>query len=110
MNDCPRYLSESMLSHFVVIVHIRLDRLVKVDDGNFVVGYYKNFGVSAASKKGAQEFIAAEVTDGAIDWQEVEWRAFGCAKENPVLQQAFDQFKGEGIWYRSGRAFYPADE
>jgi hypothetical protein len=74
-----------------------------------IVGYTRMFGVTATSEPGACEFVVREVLDGAIDWQDSTVKVVGPSQIRSLIGETKMSTEA-GIWYRSGRLFYPAEE
>lgn len=104
-----------MLQTFWIIACVALDREIPPDpddpedDDPPIVGYYRNFGVSAASEEEARRLVTADVPDGEIDWAE----STICPRDIETLHPDIIARSGDwtemGIWYKSGRALFPAD-
>jgi hypothetical protein len=71
------------------------------------VGYYRLFGLWSTPEK-VREDLAAETSDGVIDWDEttVGLKSVGEVEEDIQKLAVVDQ----RVWYKSGRILYPAQE
>lgn len=75
-----------------------------------VKGYYLNVGVSAISETQARDLIAHAVEDGEIDWNDSEFQEAEWASLHPLIRESFESSEKDGIWYKSGRVFFPDDK
>ena len=76
-----------------------------------VVGFFQNFGVTAASPQAALEAASREATLGRNAGLVSEPRVTAVdpsSLETEVRQRSGDWTRA-GIWYRSGRAFFPSE-
>jgi hypothetical protein len=72
-----------------------------------LAGYFRNFGITAISEEGARQLAASEILDGTVSWEETESYAVSVHELPPtVIEQASD-WTVPGVWYKSGRAFFP---
>jgi hypothetical protein len=72
-----------------------------------VVGYFQNFGVTAPSEAAAREIAGLQVSDGVISWAESESKLVDGARLHPDVIERAEDWDVEGVWYKSGRAFFP---
>jgi hypothetical protein len=79
-----------------------------VSRGKVLIGYYRNFGVTASSAKAARSMAAKAITDGKIDWSDssVEEIDLATFKQQDIAIQCTDPFQA-AIWYRSGHVLFP---
>jgi hypothetical protein len=99
-----------------IMAQVQLDRRIppdpddEEDDVGALVGYFWNFGVTALSQQEACNLVEELVVDGEIYWSESEVSP-GVVVEHlspEIIARAGDWTK-KGIWYKSGRVFFPAD-
>ena len=104
------------LRDYWVSVDVTLHEPIQVEDGDDppMVGYIRNFGVRAAP--GSLQRIVEDTVrgEGIVRWEETEWDVVDPATLDRVVRKrivasALDG-AGEGVWYWSGRAFFPAEE
>ncbi|HXK40028.1 MAG TPA: hypothetical protein VJ837_04305 [Candidatus Paceibacterota bacterium] len=79
------------------------------DESPPIVGYIRKFGVRATAETLAK-LVTNEVPDGHILWDRTEWHEVNPETLDADIRKRMVAVSGEGIWYRSGRAFYPEDE
>ena len=72
------------------------------------VGYYRNVGIRARPSR-LKAVIESYVKEGAIDWADTEFERVNPEDLNSTIQQRIRPIESEGVWYESGRAFYPED-
>ncbi|HEX4954530.1 MAG TPA: hypothetical protein VF017_14150 [Thermoanaerobaculia bacterium] len=89
---------------------IDLHEPISFEDGEeeaVAVGYYRHFGVAASREGRCWELVEADVSDGEVFWPDCRIREVDVASLGvQVLRRAGD-WSAEGIWYRSGRIFFP---
>lgn len=79
------------------------------DERGSLVGYFRNLGVTAPSEDDARRLVSEAVKDGQIDWRDsTVGRVDPDSLDEAVAARKTDHSR-VGIWYRSGRAFFPAD-
>ncbi len=96
------------LEDYWAVLHVRLREPLKVEDEEPtapVVGYYITFGVRARSSE-VEDTLRSAVHDGEIDWSDSQWGQVDRYALDPEIQ-ARTTDPSSGIWYRSGRAYYP---
>lgn len=104
-----------MIHTFWVMACVALDREIPPDPGDPedddppIVGYCRTFGVSAPSEDEARRLVTEAVPDGEIDWAESTISSRDLETLDPVIIVRSGDWSETGIWYRSGRAFFPAD-
>lgn len=97
-----------------IMVEVALDQPIAPDpddpeDSGEAVGYIQNFGVTATNEGEACALVEETIGDGEIRWAESRIsRDVIHRLEQKILDRAGD-WSEKGIWYRSGRAFFPAD-
>jgi hypothetical protein len=72
------------------------------------VGYFKLFGVSGDLER-AKEIVFGSIQLGEIDWNDTEWYEVDPRDLDKDVLAAIKPINGVGIWYESGRGFFPAD-
>src|SRR5690242_4281603 len=101
-------MDNSPLHQFNVVVRVVLEKPIASIDSSEVeklTGYYVNVGVAARDKTEAMRIISDAFNDGRIDWAESEWKSLETV--DPSITAKAKSFHGSGIWYKSGRAFFP---
>jgi hypothetical protein len=80
------------------------------DDGDRpIVGYFQNFGVSAASEEEACDLVAGQIADGEIEWPASKISSDVVTRLDPAIIARSGDWTQKGIWYKSGRMFFPRD-
>jgi hypothetical protein len=76
-----------------------------------VIGYFRTYGVSAASEAEATALAASEVQDGEINWAGSQVSVVIPERLDPaILARSADRRK-VGVWYRGGKVLYtPYDD
>lgn len=74
-----------------------------------IAGYFLNLGVTALSEATARDMAASEISDGSISWEESQSSSVSVAELPLAILQRASDWTVPGIWYRSGRAFFPPD-
>ena len=100
------------LRDFWVSAEVRLSTPIDVvdeDESRPVIGYIRNFGIRATHER-LSSVVTAEITDGRVLWDHTEWYEIDPSTLDSVIRKRILPVDGEGIWYRSGRAFYPEDD
>ena len=100
------------LRDFWVSADVRLTVPIEVeddDDARPMVGYIRNFGVRTTPGRLA-ELMTAEIADGLVVWDQTEYYEIDPDELDSTIRNRVVPVVSEGIWYRSGRAFYPEDE
>ena len=75
-----------------------------------VKGYYINMGVSAISEAQARDLITEQIQDGVIDWDGSELGDADWVSLDPLIRKNFERSDKDGVWYKSGRIFFPDSE
>jgi hypothetical protein len=73
-------------------------------------GYFRNFGVTAASEQEACNSVAGEVCDGDIDWSQSKISVDVIERLDSELPAKSGDWHHRGIWYRSGHVYFPLDD
>lgn len=101
----------SSLKTYWIQVCVDLDRTVPADlsddDDGPIVGYYKNYSVTATSEGEALELVAGTISDGTIDWSESRVSSDVVDRLDPTILLKAGDWSTEGIWYETGRVFFP---
>ena len=74
-----------------------------------VVGYFRNIGLRL---NGAQpkELLTYIIDDGAIDWNDTSVSEVDPQLLDAVIRKAITAPDASGVWYRSGRMYFPESE
>jgi hypothetical protein len=79
------------------------------------VGYYRNFGVTAAGEQSAHMLVEKCIPDGTVSWSDSETKELSdsdvrklIGRKPPLDLEAF-RAESSGIWYESGHMFYPGE-
>lgn len=98
------------------MVRVELDREIppdpddEDDDDPPIVGYFQNFGVTAGSENEAWDLVAEGISDGEISWSESTISSKVIIQQlSPTIISKSGDWTEKGVWYKSGRAFFPAD-
>lgn len=99
------------LARFWLIVHVRLRQPIETADeggtGQQLVGYYQDFGVTAWSEEEARETVRSVIEDGEIDWANSTCDVSDFEHLDRSVRARSSDPDLAGIWYKSGRGFYP---
>lgn len=71
--------------------------------------YLRRLGVRSTPDR-LRSFVENAVPDGAIRWDESTCEEACPDAWDASLRERFTPIDGEGIWYKSGRVFFPRDE
>jgi hypothetical protein len=97
-----------MLKHFRVNVCVNLRNKKKFHaDGILVSGYFQLFFLTSQTAASVPELISEFVTEGEIDWLESKIEEVNFPDIEPTISQRY--INGVGVWYSSGRAFFPQE-
>src|SRR3954447_382521 len=96
---------ETALKEFYVMVRVALTKPLD-SEGDPLVGYYVNIGVTAENTQKARALVSHSIRDGAIDWNESEW--FDADTLGPEIIKCRREPRCPIIWYKSGRKLFPA--
>jgi hypothetical protein len=80
------------------------------EDRRPIVGYFRNYGVTAGSERRACDLVATEITDGAIAWSESRVSCDVMARLAPAIIARAGDWSQEGVWFRSGRIFFTEED
>lgn len=98
---------------FIVMACIELDApiggLEGEDSGRLLAGYFRDFGVTAASEAEARMFVTGAVTDGRISWSHSTISSVVPDRLHPAIIARSLDWTTKGIWYAGGRIFFPRD-
>lgn len=93
-------------------VYLRQPLVDEDDSGQVIVGYFRNFGIRAATDQ-IVPMIDAAVAEGQVPgdvaWNESDWYGVVRASLDEAIQARSVSLTKEGIWYMSGRMFFPAE-
>lgn len=81
----------------------------KVGGFTLVAGYYRVFAVFAESSEQALSTVAAAITDGSIDWQDITVKQIDPDSLDDAIQAHCPLGRLSGIWYKSGRSYFPVE-
>src|SRR4051794_22369504 len=90
---------------FFVMICVLFDIPVRTSEGAPARGYYRNLAIHSAEDS-VRSLIVDSVDDGTIDWGDTSIRRTSCTK----ILRALDLERSRvtnGVWYRSGRVFFP---
>ena len=79
------------------------------EDDEVVVGYWRLFGLRGPAER-VRPILEAEIEDGAIEWSDSTWYEIDPQALDETIRARVLPLTGEGIWYRSGRMFCPAEQ
>jgi hypothetical protein len=109
-----------MHTHYLLIVNVQFEpprEIFTPKKGEFRIfrrrktmlasGYYVNIAVKAESEDKAAQMITSDLADGVINWKESQILSFDLPQLEQRLQFRCMSPDKSGIWYRSGRIFYP---
>jgi len=105
--------SESTVRHFLLNVLVQLPKPLEICDAansetTAVVGYHVIKGVTGMSRNEMQFLVQQSVTDGEIIWKKCKWNEINPLQHNEVIEKAYQKYSQPfGIWYQSGRIFFP---
>ena len=92
--------------HSTFTVH---DPETNEEDGP-VIGYFRTYGVTAASEAEASALAASEVQDGEINWAESQVSVVVPERLDPEILARSEDRRKVGVWYRGGKMFYTPDD
>ena len=99
------------LKHFFATVSVMLHQPMRsvgaLEKSELVIGYYKNFGLTAASDQDARTVAMNAINDGVIDWADSELKTIDLDKFDPQIACCCKDKRRRGIWYMSGHSFFP---
>jgi len=73
-----------------------------------LVGYFRNFGIRLPGPQ-PKRFLEQLIPDGSIDWSETEFYEVDPASLERDVRNRISVPDENGIWYSSGRIYFPAD-
>lgn len=91
-----------------VTVRVSLHEPLPVDGRPNLVGYFLNLGVRCEPDT-LREFVEREISDGSILWNEFEHSEVVPHELAPDVVSRITPVAVDGVWYKSGRALFPAD-
>lgn len=89
-----------------VILQVMLRTPIEVPGEAHAVGYYRNLGVRCAPER-LKRVLETEVKDDTIVWDKTKWSEVAIDELDEIVRERTIPVSGEGIWYRSGRLFFP---
>jgi hypothetical protein len=98
------------LKTYWIMIRVDLIEVRPVSDpeqNGSIGGYFRNFGVTAASEREACDFVAGEVEDGNVDWSQSKVAADVMGRLDRKILERSGDWSQRGIWYRSGHVFFP---
>lgn len=101
--------SPQLVTYWISVCVVLGSPIESPGEGVSLVGYYRNLGVSAPSEEAARQLVSEDVQDGQIDWGDSTVSQVDPASLDEAVVAREADHSGVGIWYRSGRAFFPAD-
>jgi hypothetical protein len=69
-------------------------------------GYYVNYGIRTAAER-VRDLLFRTIEDGKIDWEDTEWSLVDPSTLDRTVRKEIKPVPAEGIWYVSGRTYYP---
>ena len=101
-------------STYWIMVEVALDHPIPPDpddpdDSGEAVGYIQNFGVTAATEGEACDWVESAISDGAIRWNGSRVSRDVIHRLGQTILDRAGDWGERGIWYRSGKALFPAD-
>jgi hypothetical protein len=108
-------VAQTRMTNYVTTIRVSLFTFKKFQDdesggSSEVIGYYRVHALLAVDEGQARQLIETSVTDGRIDWNDSTLRICDAnvfAKDKKTKPPKKSQ---TGIWYSSGRAYFPAEE
>jgi len=73
-----------------------------------VAGYFRNFGIRILGPQ-PKRYLEQLISDGHIDWNETEFREIDPASLERDIRKGIAAPDANGIWYSSGRMYFPAE-
>jgi hypothetical protein len=77
-------------------------------DGDTLIGYFINIGLSAFTRREVKSLVEQAVQDGRVDWTDSEW--LDPRTLDPEIARFRMDAKAPIIWYKSDRILFPADK
>jgi hypothetical protein len=74
-----------------------------------VVGYFRNLGIRLNGPQ-PKNFLERIIDDGAIDWSDTTVAEVDPQSLDGVVREKVTAPDDSGVWYRSGRMFFPEDD
>ena len=95
------------MEEFYATVRVVLGTPVR-SEGDVLLGYYINVGVTASDAREAKSLIEEAIHDGSVDWEATEW--FDSNTLGPAISKFRIEAKCPIIWYKSPRILFPLSE
>lgn len=89
-----------------VILRVMLRTPIEVPGEAQAVGYYRNLGVRCTPER-LKRGLETEVQADTIVWDKTKWSNVVIDDLDEIVRERTIPVRGEGIWYRSGRLFFP---
>jgi hypothetical protein len=101
-----------LIAYFVTVcveLHAEIKALADDPDPDRrpVVGYYRRYGVSAATETEALELVSAAIADGDIDWADSRIALADLGTLTPQIVERSGDWSQKGVWYTGGRILFP---
>ncbi|MBI5366878.1 MAG: hypothetical protein HZA54_07560 [Planctomycetes bacterium] len=99
------------MKHYRCVLAVNLHSPLTVEDEEDgplrVIGYFRVYALKAASASAAQAVVMAEIRDGDIDWADSSLEEVELGELPPEIRVHGSASPQAGIWYQSGRTFFP---
>ncbi len=94
-------------SRFWARLLIRFPEPTPVADADIkeIHGYFRVYGISAATDSAARAILQRSIRDGVIDWSESELSLVDPELLDEAIRERMRDPARNGIWYESGRIF-----
>ena len=79
------------------------------EDRRPLVGYYRNYGVTAPSEEEACSIVESRVEDGSIRWHDTRVSVDVIARLDHAIVAMAKDWTSAGVWYVSGRVLFPRE-
>jgi len=78
-------------------------------EGPLLIGYYRNIGFRSRIAD-PQLLIEKIFPEGTINWADTEYYEIDVTKLDRDIRKRVTEPDESGVWYRSGRILFPADD
>jgi hypothetical protein len=100
------------MNHYLLRLCVKLHTPIfdkKAEDGTPVrlVGYYRNFWVTASSESMARNLVVQAVSDGDIVWSDYSCKEIDLASFDKKIVAHCKDPAQQDVWYQSGRVLFP---
>ena len=75
-----------------------------------LVGYYRNFGVTASSEAMTRMLVSQAISDGDIVWSDYSCKEIDLDSFDKKITAHCKYPAQQDVWYQSGRILFPEDE